>query len=159
MTKFDIPNGLSEQEFARIYREHLERYSESLIKEIKWMLEQPVRSDVSEIYVEVFPDEEGDGLVSIGMYFDGRNKKVDRTDKSFFPGRYLGIAEYANDLPLIDIEEYKEKFSVVDVTVELVKEWFVSCWKEADGHNYNLPVTLKGHEDFGNGKIIALTNN
>jgi hypothetical protein len=157
MTKSEIPNGLSEQDFARIYKEHLERYSEFLIKELNWMLEQPLRSDVTEIYVEVFPDEGGDGLVSIGMYFEGKNKKVDRTDKSFFPGRYLGIAEYANDLPLIDIEEYKKKFPVVDVTVELVKQWFASCWKEAGGENYKLPVTLAGHEDFGNGKIIALT--
>ncbi len=115
-----MPNYLSKQDFLRIYREHLEKYSTSLIEEIKAMLGQPVNSDGKEISVEVFPDEYGKGYVSIGMYFEGKNKKVDQNDKSFFPGRYLSFAEYANNLPLIDVEAYKEEFCIADVTVQEV---------------------------------------
>ncbi len=158
MTKPIMPDNLSKQDFLRIYREHLEQHSFSLIEEIKAMLAQPVHSDVNEIYVEVFPDEYGDGYVSIGMYFEGKNKKVDRNDKSFFPGRYLGFAEYANNLPMIDVEAYNEEFYIADITVEEVKQWFVSCWNKAGGKTYHLPVTIHGHEDFGNGKILTLTD-
>ncbi len=154
-----MPDGLSEQDFSHIYREHLEKHSASLINEIKFMLAQPVRPDVTQIYIEVFPDEYGDGYVSIGMYFEGKNKKIDKSDQSFFPGRYLAFAEYANDLPLIDIETYNEDFYVADLTVDEVKQWFASCWNEAGGKNYHLPVTLRGHEGFGNGKALTLTGN
>lgn len=153
-----MSDGLSKQDFSRVYREHLEKHSASLINEIKFMLTQPVHPDVTQIYVEVFPDEYGDGYASIGIYFEGKNKKVDRNDKNFFPGRYLEFAEYANDLPIIDIEAYNEKFYVSDITVEEVKLWFASCWNKAGGKDYYLPVILRGHENFGNGKSIFLTN-
>jgi hypothetical protein len=153
-----MPDGLSIEEFSQIYQSKLNRHSEELIAEIKSMLSQPVHPDVSEISVEVFPDEYGDGYVSVGMYFEGKNKKVDRQDISFFPGRVLSFAENVRDLPLIDVGSYEDKFSVVDVTVDLVKQWFASCWEKAGGTAYLLPVILDGHEDFGNGKSIKLTS-
>ena len=153
-----MPNGLTEEEFSRVYRSHLERHSEALIAEIKKMLSKPVHPDVSEIQVEVFPDEYGDGYASIEMYFDGRNKKIDRKDQSFFPGRSLSFAKYVDDLPMTDIEAYEDGFSVADVTVDLVKQWFASCWEAAGGRVYKLPVKLAGHEDFGDGTVIALTD-
>jgi hypothetical protein len=153
-----MPNGLTEEEFSRVYRSHLERHSEALIAEIKKMLSKPVHPDVSEIQVEVFPDEYGDGYASIEMYFDGRNKKIDRKDQSFFPGRSLSFAKYVDDLPMTDMEAYEDRFSVEDVTVNLVKQWFASCWEAAGGRVYKLPVKLAGHEDFGDGTVIALTD-
>jgi hypothetical protein len=153
-----MPDGLTEEEFARIYRSQLERHSEALIAEIKTMLSQPVHPDVSEIQVEVFPDQDGDGYASIEMYFEGRNKKVDRKDQSFFPGRSLSFAKYVDDLPMTDMEAYEDSFSVTDLTVELVKQWFASCWEAAGGKIYQLPVSLEGHEDFGDSDVIKLTD-
>jgi len=153
-----MPDGLAVEEFSRIYQSHLKGHSEALIDEIKEMLSQPVHPDVSEIQVEVFPDEYGDGYASIEMYFEGRNKKIDRKDQSFFPGRSLSFAKYADDLPMTDMEAYEDRFSVEDVTVDLVKQWFASCWEAAGGRMYKLPVKLAGHEDFGDGDVIALTD-
>jgi hypothetical protein len=152
-----MPNGLSMEEFSQIYQSYLNPHSEELIAEIKVMLSEPVHPDVSEISFEIFPDEYGDGFVSIGMYFEGKNKKVDRKDKSFFPGRFLSFAENVNNLPLIDIRAYEDKFSVPDVTVDLVKWWFAFCWEKAGGSSYQLPVILEGHEDYGDGRMIRLT--
>jgi len=157
VTKPVMPDELSIEEFSQIYQSHLQRHSNELIEEIKIMLSKPVHSDVTEICVEVFPDEYGDGYVSIEMFFDGENKKVDRQDKSFFPGRTMSFADNVRDLPLIDVESYDDNFPVTDITVELVKQWFAFCWERAGGSVYQFPVTLKGHEDFGNGKTIKLT--
>lgn len=132
---------------SRVYARELGRHSAQLIEEIKSFLANEVASDVKEATVEVFPDEYGDGYTSVGLYLTGQVTK------------HIAFAEYVNDLPLIDVEGYKEEVSIPDLVVDHVKQWFAECWWKACGWDYNIPVELNGHEGFGDGNSIKLTKN
>lgn len=131
-----------------VYINELERHSNQLIGEIKLFLVEQIPSDVTKATVEVFPDEYGDGYISIGLYLDSPNG-----------AKHVAFAEYVNDLPLIDVQSYEEEFSIPDLVVDYVKQWFSECWWKACGWDYNISVELYGHEGFGNGNSIKLTRN
>lgn len=141
-----LPNGMNVESLNRVYTKELGRHSDALIDEIANFLDEVVPSDVNEISIQVFPDEYGDGYTSIGLYLHGKTTK------------HIPFAEYVNDLPLIDVDSYREVISIADMVVDHVKHWFSECWWKACGWKYNLPVTI-GSMDFGDGSIIQLTKN
>lgn len=140
-----LPNGIPVDALNQVYLKELERHSVQLIAEIKLFLTDEIDADVKEATVEVFPDEYGDGYTSIGLYLSGQITK------------HVPFAEYVNDLPLIDVESYKEEVSIPDLVVNHVKQWFAECWWKACGWEYKIPVELYGHEGFGDGNSIKLT--
>jgi hypothetical protein len=87
-----IPFGLTAQQFATRFRGLLEKHSPALIVELRSVLAMPVSPGVTSASVEIFLDEYGETGPRVGMYFDGKNKKVDDSDPSIFPGRYLALA-------------------------------------------------------------------
>ncbi len=143
----NLPNGMSVDSISRAYNRALQRHSPQLIEEIKSFLARDIPEDVKEATVEVFPDEYGDGYASIGLYLAGKTYKN------------ISFAEYANDLPSIDIESYSEEVNIPHLVVDLVKQWFAECWWKACGWDYSLPVELLGHDGFGDGDSIKLTKN
>jgi len=132
----------------RVYINEFERHSIRLIDEIKLFLIEPISSDVTKATVEVFPDEYGDGYISIGLYLDSPNG-----------AKHIAFAEYVNDLPLIDVQSYEEEFSIPDLIVDCAKQWFSECWWKACGWDFMIPVELYGHDGFGDGNSIKLTKN
>ena len=141
-----LPNGMPIDAVSRAYTKELERHSEKLIEEISSFLAQRIPDGVSEATVEVFPDEYGDGVASVGLYLSGKLTK------------HIPFAEYVNDLPLIDVQSYEDEFRVPDLIVDHVKRWFAESWWKACGWQYSLPVELFGHEGFGDCSSIKLTN-
>ena len=142
-----LPEGLPEKVIRDAYVKELTRHSSQLIQEVRDFINTAVDDDVKDATVEVFPDEYGDGYVSIGFYFRGPTTK------------HVKFADYANDLPLIDTQAYNEDdIYVADLVVDLVKQWFAESWYKAGGWDYPLAVTLYGHDGFGNGEVIDLTS-
>ncbi len=91
-----LPEGLPEKVIRDAYIKEFSRYSIQLIQEVRDFINTPVADDVKDATVEVFPDEYGDGHVSIGFYLRGTTTK------------HVKFADYANDLPLIDTQAYNE---------------------------------------------------
>ena len=142
-----LPEGLSEKTICDAYKKEMSRHSNKLIQEVRNFICTPIADDVKDATVEVFPDEYGDGSVSIGFYLNGITTK------------HIKFAEYANDLPLIDTQAYiEEDIHVAHLVVDLVKQWFAECWYKAGGWDYPLLVTLSGHDGFGNSDVINLTS-
>lgn len=140
-----LPDDLSEKVIANAILGELNKHSKQLIDEISEFTKQLIPKGVHSATVEVFPDEYGDGFVEIGFYFAGD------------VNTHIVFAEYANDLPLVDTLSYEDKFSIPDLVVDLIKQWFAESWWKAGGWQYPIPILLYGHEDFGNGSSIKLT--
>jgi hypothetical protein len=143
-----FPAVAGEAEFREVYLAHLRRHSAALVEEVRRLLGRTdVSSDVTHCEVQVFPDEYGDGQVSVCMYFNGRNRLVRRSDPSLYCGAAVRFADYARDLPLYAPSAYP--FDTRDVTVRCVITWFAECWRSAGGDGYRFPVTITGHDGFG----------
>jgi len=145
-TRKDLPDGLPEDTIEKVFREELERHSNTLIDEIKDFLNKPPSEQVTEASAEVFPDQYCDGYTGIGLYLK------DKTTKHY------PFAKFVRDLPYVDVDIYMEEdIYVPDMVVDLVKTWFSECWFKAGGWDFPLPLEIIGHDGFGNGRAIKLT--
>lgn len=151
-----FPPVFGETEFREAYLAYLRRHSAALAGEVRRLLDRTdVSPDVTDCEVQVFPDEYGDGHVSVYRYFNGRNRLVRKSDPSLYCGAVVRIADYAQDLPLYDPSGYG--FDTRDVTVRCVIDWFAECWRAAGGEGYRFPVTITGHDGFGTSDHLPLT--
>jgi hypothetical protein len=85
------------------------------------------------------------------MYFDGKNKRVSKSDISIYPGRSMSL-----DLGLEVLSELEPENN--HDAANIVKRWFSDCWSSAGGLEYSVPVTLSVHDGWGDGKHLILTN-
>lgn len=141
-----LPNGMPVDAIERVYIKELDRYANQLIDEIREFLKTPLEKEVVSGLVEIFPDEYGDGHLSIGLYLEAELS------------RHIAFVDDVKDLPLIDVDSYADEESIPDLFVDLAQQWFAECWWKAGGWDLNLPVKLYGHDGFGSGKVIALTS-
>jgi hypothetical protein len=151
-----FPPVSSGDQFRELYLSFLRRHSSAVIDDIGHLLQRTdVSTDVTDCEIQVFPDEYGDGHVSICMYFNGRNRLVRKNDNSLFCGACLRFADFVRDIPLYDPGSYG--FQAVDIAVCCVIDWFSECWREAGGDGYKYPVVITGHEGFGTSETIQLS--
>ena len=129
------------------FKDYLSEKNEELEENLTSLFKMPLHPDITEAEIQVFLDDESGLNASFWIYFEGRNKKVDKTDKSLFPGR---------SLELIDLD-FSEEFNDLNLQANLLKNWFVDFWKKQNGENYPIPVEIAVHDDFGDGKIIKLS--
>ena len=153
-----FPNTLTPSELQTAYRQELDRFTSGLIGEIGAVLSVPPDPGETHAAIEVFPDEQGDGRVSIGMHFHGISPQLGDMSQSLGGSRHFSFGRCVRDMPRIDVQHYQRTISVPDMTVIQIKEWFADCWRKAGGENYPLRVELFGHEDFGDGKAVVLSN-
>ena len=110
-----LPDGLTREEFGRIYREHLERHRQAFVEHLRSVL---VRTDftspVEDVEIGVFPDASGDGHISVWCYLNGPNRRVSRTEPSLFAGKSIGLTDGLR-VPLHDPHAYD--FDTADATV------------------------------------------
>ncbi len=144
----NLPNGMPMDAIERVYIKELARYSNQLIKEIKTFLQQPLAEDITTSSVEIFPDEDGDGYISIGLYLKGEQTT------------HVAFVDEVKDLPLVDVEYYREEEeeSIPDLVVDLIQQWFAECWWKAGGWDFKIPMNVYGHDGFGSGNVIKLTS-
>ncbi|MCE7991768.1 MAG: hypothetical protein HEP71_07305 [Roseivirga sp.] len=139
-----LPQGIPIDAIERVYTKELDRYSDELINEIKSFLKTPLKEDVIEGSVEIFPDEYGDGVLSIGLYL-----RAELTE-------HIPFLDKVKDLPMIDLTGYEEE-NLVDLIVDITQRWFAESWWKAGGWEFKLPLTVYGHDGFGSGTAINLT--
>lgn len=153
-----IPFGLTTDQFATRSRGLLEKHSPALITELREVFAVPIGEAVTSASVVIFLDDPGVGGPSIGLYFDGRNKKVDSSDPTIFPGRVLMIAEYLRELPTFDPSYFSDdEFGALDIQTNVTKQWFAEWWWKAGGWDYPLPVDVSVHDGYGDGESIQLS--
>jgi hypothetical protein len=154
-----IPFGLTPKQFAARFRGLLEKHSQTLLAELRKIFAMPIGAGVKSAHVEIFLDEESETGPSVGIYFDGKDKKVDDTDLSIFPGRTLMFAEYLHNLPSFDLKYFSDdNFKALDIQADVVKAWFAEWWWKSGGWDYPLPVDVAVHDDYGDGQPIPLTS-
>lgn len=152
-----IPFGLSEDQFATRFRGMLEKHSSALITEMRELLGKPIGNDVTSASIEIFLDEYGESGPSIGIYFDGPNKRVDNSDQSIFPGRHIPLAEFARKLEPFDNTYFTdEDFGGLHIQADVAKTWFAEWWWKAGGWDYAIPLEITVHDDYGDGDSIQL---
>ena len=151
-----VPFGLSEASFCVRYRRELDRVSSATIAALRGLLQRAVEDGVGRAHVEIFIGEDGTAP-SVWIYFSGENNKVDRSDQRLFAGRSVDL-----ELPLARLSEFDERYFGEDfrgnyLSANLLKAWFAESWWKAGGWAYTVPVTLKVHDDLGDGSVIRLT--
>lgn len=151
-----LPPNIPEKKIEEIYRQELEKLSDGLINQLHEFIKIIPEDSVEFAALQVFPDEYCEGNASIWMYFEGKNKKIDKNDKRLFAGKSLEIYSNFKSLPTLDLNAYKN-INFPDMLTDLIVEWFAECWWKAGGWYYPIPVEIFGVEGFGCGDIITLT--
>ncbi len=117
---------------------------------LRELLNRQVPPEVSSAELQIFFQDDG-GAPAVWMYFDGRDKRVSKSDTSIFPGRSMEL-----DLGLDVLADLEAKDT--DVAAAAVKQWVADCWGMAGGNDYPIPVTLSVHDGWGDGKQLALAS-
>lgn len=136
----------------------LKEKENELTEKLKSFFEMPIHPDITLAEIQIFLDDESGSNASFWIYFDGKNKKIDKTDKSLFPGRSMEIIEldfFEEDI--YEGLEYKQIFDYLDSVADLLKIWFVECWSKSGAQNYQLPIEIAVHDGFGDGKVIKIS--
>tara|TARA_B100000745_G_scaffold293200_1_gene234861 strand:- start:486 stop:1295 length:810 start_codon:yes stop_codon:yes gene_type:complete len=147
--KSSIPNDLDEEDVINFFDKALEKHSAQLIDEISQFIEMERDPRIGGLNIEVFPDEYGDGVVSIGAYYHLKRTSDFKPTYSDDPKeRYF--AEYVNDFPMSDTYHYADRdISLPDLSTACIVQWFKSCWHKAKADSFIIPTIICGHEDFG----------
>ena len=153
-----ITYGLSRDQFKAAYEASLLLAKSDAVESIRAVLAMPVPDTVNVAEVQIFMGDDGLDCPAAWIYYRGRNNKVDRNDPTIFPGRSMKIPLNLTTHDEFD-EEYilNREFGGLAVAASALKAWFASCWREAGGHNYKVPVTLYIHDGYDGGGGVALT--
>lgn len=153
-----IPFGLTRQQFVKRYRAILDREGHRLIDELRQLLMRDVPDSVTAAEAEIFLDVEGEAAPTAGIYYDGKDKKVDHSDPAIFPGKVIELFIGISGLDQFDPRYFTQlDFGGMDMAADLVKAWFAECWWKAGGWTYSCPVRVAVHDDYGDGESILLT--
>jgi hypothetical protein len=142
-----VPYGLSQEQFVSMYRRKLEGLSAEAIRSIRALLALEIGPAVDEAHVVIFPGEDGSAPAA-WIYYGGKNKKVDSSDPSIFPGRSMEMQLGFDALTEID-EQYfvdPEQFPGLELIVPLLSRWLAECWWKAGGWSHPLPTVLTVHD-------------
>ena len=151
-----LPASVPKEKLPGIYRDRLDKLSDGLIDHLHQFIQKPLEPGVENARILVFPDEYGENISSIWMYFEGRNQKVDSEDDRLFAGRTLELFSDFSSLPDMDLAVYRE-LNFVDTLVDLIAAWFAECWWKAGGWYYPIPVEIIGKNGFGTCESIFLS--
>jgi hypothetical protein len=137
---------------------YLNEKESELTEKLTSLFEMPIHTDITSAEIQIFLDDECGDSASFWIYFDGRNKKVDKSDQSLFPGRSMEIC----DLNFTELETYEafesqDKFDRLDWLANSLRYWFISCWKKSNGEKYSIPVEIAIHDGFGDGKVLKIS--
>ena len=105
----------------------------------------------------IFPGQDGEGDFTVRGSLDGPdlfvlNKAIDsyaelisvkHTPEGFDP-----------DVPMVD--PFDTEFEVNDVLTDCVAKWLSDLWEESGPHSVSIPVTIVGHDDYGQTTPIEL---
>jgi len=148
-------DGLSLDGFLEAYAAALEEHRPLLVRRLRdLLLRNDFSSPVTDIELGVFPDETGDGHVSVWCYLQGPNRRVSRSEPTLFAGKSIQLTDGMR-VPLHEPDAYG--FSTADASTNAVMQWAESCWREAGGERYRLPAVITGHESCcGSGEMRPL---
>lgn len=143
-----VTRAMQSPHSAANFRRKLSEQTQYATKQLRALVDQRLPPDVTGAEVQVFFQEDG-GAPSAWIYFDGRNKRVSKTDPSIFPGRSMEL-ELGLDV-LSDMEPQD-----TSVAADIVKHWIADCWQQAGGRDFGVPVVLTVHDGWGDGKQVNL---
>jgi hypothetical protein len=153
-----LPSTLTERQIVDVYRRLLDARTAILIDAFRTLLARPRTKEVERATMAVFPDEYGDGFVNVGLSFAGSAVRTASDDATIFAGAHVSLGEGVERLPFIDVGAYHDRdIPLANMVVDLIKGWCAECWWKAGGYDYDIPVILVGHDGFGDGEIIPLT--
>jgi hypothetical protein len=118
------------------------------MQRLRALFDQVVPAEVTSAEIQIFFQDEG-GAPDVWMYFDGKNKKVSRSDHSLYPGRAMSL-----DLGLDVLSELEPQNT--HAAANIIKGWLAECWLSVGGQEYSVPVALSIHDGWGDGKQVSL---
>ncbi len=139
------------------FQDYLNLKEVKLAEKLHSIFQMKLHPDITEAETQLFLDDESGITASFWIYFDGKNKKIDKNDKSLFPGRSMEIINLDFSVVCNDLFDSADKFDDLDLQANLLKNWFAECWKNQIGEQYQIPFEIAVHDDFGDGKIIKLS--
>ncbi|XAH21483.1 hypothetical protein AAFF27_15810 [Xylophilus sp. GW821-FHT01B05] len=135
--------------FAHWCSELLASRREQAMQRLRALFDQVLPAEVTSAEIQIFFQDDG-GAPDAWMYFDGKNKRVSKSDQSIYPGRAMSL-----DLGLDVLSELEPKNT--HAAANSIKEWLAECWSSVGGQEYSVPVTLSIHDGWGDGKHVSLT--
>ena len=150
--------GLSTEQFSSRFLSSLDRVSPKFIEELKSLFLIPVPDTVFKAEIQIFLGDDGMETPSAWIYYQGKNNKVDNSDPSIFAGKSIEILDGSYAIPPFDEEYYSDgDFGGVDLIANITKRWLAECWWKSGGWEYQIPVKVWVHDEFGDGSPINLS--
>jgi hypothetical protein len=143
-----VTKAMHSPQDADSFRQKLSNRTPHATQHLRALIERQLPPDVTGAEVQLFFQDDG-GAPSAWIYFDGRNKKVSKTDLSIFPGRSMEL-----DLGLEVLSDLESHDT--SVAADVVKYWLAECWHHAGGKDFGVPVVLTVHDGWGDGKQLNL---
>lgn len=100
--------------------------------------------------MEIFPSQDGEGDFSVVASLEGPDLFV--LNKPIEPYSELISVRHTPegcepDVPMVD--PFDTTFEVNDVLTDCVANWLSDIWKKTGPHSVSIPVTIVGHDDYG----------
>ena len=147
---------MTEEEYRSRLVEILTQHSGQATNILRSVLAQtPDRA--TELELEIFPNQEGDGAFTVEASFEGPDYYVLNRSVRDIPELFVvrhGEKGFVPDVPMFD--PFRQPFPVNDVIVDCVAEWLTQLWLTLGVPRYRLPVRVVGHDDFGTATPIEL---
>jgi len=107
--------------------------------------------------IEIFPSQDGEGDFSVRASLDGPDLFV--LNKAIAP--YADLIQVIHtpqgfdpDVPMVD--PFDTEFEVNDVLTDCVAKWISDIWHASGPRSISIPVSIVGHDDYGQTTPIDL---
>ncbi len=153
-----VPFRLKPPQFRQRYRQSLDKLADGAIAALRAHLARPVEAGVETAEVQVFINADDAQPLSLWIYYQGPDNKVDGSDERLFAGRSLALP-----LGLAAQEAFDERYAQDEdfggphIMADSAKAWFAECWWKAGGWDYPVPCCLSVHDGWGDGAVVRLT--
>ncbi|AQX54694.1 hypothetical protein [Priestia flexa] len=140
----------SEQHASHIQRE-LEKYSQSVVKELRKVTQFTFHSEIDLLDFTAFPQVLDLSITMFSMDRDANEVFGEECRSDEFAGSFT-ISEEVNYNYLSEEEEdafwefYEENEEVEEAEHKAIASWFYSCWLEAGGSSIKLPSYFSFHD-------------
>jgi hypothetical protein len=148
ITRTMSPTIVESGEFEHSCARLLATRREQATQRLRTLFDQEVPAEVTSAEIQIFFQDDG-GAPDIMMYFDGKNKRVSKSDHSIYPGRAMSL-----DLGLDVLSELEPQNT--HAAANIVKRWLTECWLSVGGQEYPVAVALSIHDGWGDGKQVTL---
>ena len=140
---------MSEDEFIAELSAAFEKHTDAARAQLPCLL-AAIPERATQLDLQVFPAQDGDGFFTIRASVDGPdlyviNKAID-AHADLFDAKYT---ESGIPPPIPIVDPFDVDYPVNDIIVDYAARWLQNVWQSLGEVDSPIPVVIVGHDDYG----------